>query len=266
MYPGYSPADHEYGKAAEEYGRAASAARAQGIEIKPKDFDYKIGQARGNKRKALESIEAAKPARESGSGPGSGSGSGSRSDRPATKDEGPHPKNDKIQQDAQDKPGKERDESQEPAFFIDVNPTPVDLPTMKAKLPKRNASSQDSVEEKKHKKTKNEHVGDLPGTADSNGVEFEDISQEVDARLKEKEEKGKRQGEKKKRKRDPGETAAAEFEAAAEPGKPKNKKSKKAGNPDVPNVTDVSPKKRPGADDSQEQGDGKKKKWKKNKE
>lgn len=262
MYPGYSPADHEYGKAAEEYGRAATAARAQGIEIKPKDFDYNIGQARGNKRKALESIEAAKPARESGSGPGSGS----RSDRPATKDEDPHPTNDQIQQDAQDKPSEERDESQKPAFFIDVNPTPVDFPTMKTESPKRNASSQDPVEEKKHKKTKKEHVGDLPGTADSNGVEFEDISQEVDARLKEKEEKRKHQGEKKKRKRDSGETPAAEVEAAAEPGKPKKKKSKKAGNPDEPNVTDVSPKKRPGADDSQEQGEGKKKKRKKNKE
>lgn len=266
MYPGYSPADHEYGKAAEEYGRFASAARAQGIDIAPQDLEYEIGKAKGAKRQQLGSVQAERAARESGSGSGTGSGS----ERPNNKHWKPDSTNGHAQvEDTQEKSHEEQDESEKPAFFIDVNPTPVDLPPMKAKSPKRGASSPEPVEDKKkHKKIKKKHAGDLPGTTDGKSVEYEDISQEVDARLKEKEEKRKHKTKERKHRRSSGDSAAVEAEtpsAATKPEKPKKKKLKKTDNSDLshaPEVTDSASKKRQGVDGDNEHGEGKKKKRK----
>ena len=289
MYPGYSPADHEYGKAADEYGRYASSARAQGIDVRPKDVEYEIGQSKRMKRQSLGGTGSTRTAQESGSGSGAGSGSGSGSDRPNNK----HRKHDstnghaevEAREEIHEEHHERHHESGKPAFFIDVNPTPVELPPMKDKSPKRGASSPETAEGKKHKKIKKKHTVDLPGTTDGKGIEYEDISQEVDARLKEKEERRKRKEEERKgkeeerkgkekerkRRRGSGESAAVEAEvpSAMELEKPKKKKLKKidgTNSPHVPDATDSPSKKRHGVDNDNEHGEGKKKKRKKSKE
>lgn len=291
MYPGYSPADHEYGKAADEYGRYASSARAQGIDVRPKDVEYEIGQSKRMKRQPLGGTGSTRTAQESGSGSGAGSGSGS--DRPNNKHRKHNSTNGHAEvEQAQEESHELHDESGKPAFFIDVNPTPVDLPPMKDKLPKRGASSPETAEGKKHKKIKKKHTGNLPDTTDENSIEYEDISQEVDARLKEKEERRKRKEEEKKRKeeeikpkeeerkgkeeerkrrRGSGESAAVEAEApsAIELEKPKKKRLRKSdgiNRSHVPDATDSPSKKRHGADNDNEHGEGKKKKRKKSKD
>lgn len=241
MYPGYSPADHVYGTAAMEYGSAAAKARAQGIAWKPEvDIEYRVGQGRGIKR--LKLVEMRAKNSQDGSGSGSGSGTDDSSAKPNGKihPSRPEPK-------AVDQPT----ESSQPSFYIDTNPTPVDLPFSAKKEPECTTLEPEPIEGKKPKKVKKEHEGKLPDAPPKGQVETEDITAEVDARLRQKEEKRRKKEEKKrkqeaeiavteeaasgsaddkKRKRDSEGSsgfiapASADIEAVE---KPKNKKSKK---------------------------------------
>ena len=93
------------------------------------------------------------------------------------------------------------------------------------------------------------------------GVEYEDVSAEVDARLKAKEERKKARKEEKKRKRDSGDSAVVE---AAVPERPSKKKSKIAEeNGEMGGVMSEKPmKRRQGDGGGQEAGGGPKKRVK----
>lgn len=262
MYPGYSPADHEYGKAAEEYGRAAAKARAKGIDITHPDAEYNIGQAKGVKRKTLAGIREAKAAREAARVSGLGSASDGASRKEASM---PATTNGAI---SEEKAQEATPEDEQPAFFIDTNPTPVKLPGISNHPVKRSASPPEPMEGKKHKKAKKKHDGEIPKGEESHAAEFEDISGEVDARMKEKEEKRKQREEKKRKRLSEGDsaTAADAPNAAGEIGKPKKKKPKKSDDEVLADRT--ASKKRAGEDNGEaEDEDGtQKKKRKKSKE
>ncbi|KAL8788040.1 MAG: hypothetical protein Q9195_007506 [Heterodermia aff. obscurata] len=225
MYPGYSPADHVYGEAAMQYGSAAAKAKAEGIELAPHgDLEYNIGQAKGIKRKKLAEMQSAKGSQDS-----SGSASGSGADAPSA------PNGKKPDSEKSDAKDEVKGDAAQPSFYIDTNPTPVKLP-FSSKQP---TSDPEPVEETKAKKAKKAHDGELPAQGK---IETEDISAEVDARMKEKEEKRLRKEEKKRRKEsDTSNIAAADDkkrkrESAGsssavvngeEAKKPKKKKAKK---------------------------------------
>ena len=227
MYPGYSPADHEYGKAAFEYGKAVAEARAQGIDFKPGEDpdgpEYVIGQAKGEKRKPF----GRKQGEEAGtSGAGSGSGSDAQTAR--------NTENNRSANDG----GQHARKSAEPAngdnpyFVIDTNPTPVHIPDMHQGHHKRSSadhSLSEPREEKKSKKIKTKHAESREETK----VPLEDISEEVDARLKEKEEKRKRKEEKRKRKRESEGSASGALEATNGVGKADKHVNKRAKSEEV---------------------------------
>ncbi|MCJ1281611.1 hypothetical protein MMC26_000931 [Xylographa opegraphella] len=257
MYPGYSPADHEYGKAAQEFGQQWSAARTQGIEFQPAPDgpQYNFAQSKGMKRRSLSKIGAAKVASGEGSGSGSGSGSDVAPQPAATNGARPPKQTEDTKSD-----GNEKEEAN-PYFVIDTNPTPVNLPGVSHKPLKRAPSAEALVEPAggKLKKAKTNHDGAIP-TGSEKRVEFEDISEEVDARMKEKEEKRKRKAEK-KRKRESGESIG--IAAMAESEKPKKKKSKKMEG--ETEVGETVPKKRSGSEGEEPLGEGGSKKVKKSK-
>ena len=267
MYPGYSPADHEYGKAAEEYGKAAAEARAQGIELKHPDAEYQIGQAKGVKRKTLAGgIREEKTAKGKASGVGSGSGTGSGSENPVKQK--PKQQATTNGKSSTEKVKEAAPEGENPYFVIDTEPSPVNISGMPLQPLKRSASPPEAVEAKKNKKAKKKHDGAMPKGEDTPQVKTEDISERVDARMREKEEKRKMKEEKKrKRDADDGPLAAVEqSHPAAEVERPmKTKKAKKSREEPLPDRT--ASKKRSGEGDG-DAGDeeGKKKKRKKSKE
>ena len=260
MYPGYSPADHEYGRAAEEYGKAAAEAKAQGIELKHPDAEYEIGQGKGVKRKTLAGIREAQAAKGKASGTDSGSEGPVKQKltEPATTNG----------QASTEKGQEAMPEGDNPYFVIDTKPTPVNIPGLSLQPLKRSASPADAVEGKKHKKAKKKHNGDLPKGENSQEVKTEDISEQVDARMKENEAKRRMKEEKKRKRESEGEAAAAAEEpqpsgepsaTAAEVESPKKKKAKKSG--EEARVDRTESKKRRGEDEGGvEAGEGKKKK------
>lgn len=274
MYPGYSPADHEYGAAAEEYGTFASEAKKRGEELVPEGVEYQLGQSKGVKKNGtLEQIRTAKKLKEGkDSGSGSGSGSGS-DDAPASKqvngDRKTHEnakKKQKISNGPEDGSGNE-----EPVFVVDTQPMKVNMDGINAS--KRSATPPESTEMENHKKAKKSHDGALP-SGDENEA-FEDISAEVEEKLNEKREKKKKPEEAKKRKRK--RESNGEEDMAAEPvvaasqsdgandEKPEKRKKKKSKHTMEDGEKDGS-KKRIGEDaESAENGEGKKKKKKKSK-
>jgi hypothetical protein len=178
MYPGYSPAHIEYGKAAGEFGQAIGDLKAQGVkwETPANGPEYEIGQAHGAKRKLLfkkdrtestGSEEAPKPA-------------------PA--------------QSASGDEAKEVEAVETLGFVIDTNPTPVALPGSLNKRPLENENDGKEKKKDKKKKRSKEDKGEKEPV-----IETEDISAEVDARLKAKEEKAKAKEEKKRRRESAGE-------------------------------------------------------------
>jgi len=258
MYPGYSPADHEYGKAAEEFGAQWAAAKAQGVEFQPPPDGphYEFSQARGVKRPTLAKIRAAKAAR--GEGSGSGTGSGSDAGPSGTTSTGPQPSGQSEAAKSED----EKADDSNPYFVVDTKPTPVNLPGL-SHQPAKRASEVDSPAEpafKSSKKVKTKHDEEISNPHEKR-VEFEDITGEVDARMKGKEEKRKRE-EKQKRKRESEESVEAH--AVANNDKPKKKKSKKVDGES--GVNGSASKKRHGSSDVEAAGeDGAKKKKKKSK-
>ena len=257
MYPGYSPADHEYGKAAEEFGSRWAAAKAQGLKFHPPPDGphYEFSQARGIKRPTLAKIRAVKAARGEGSGSGTGSGSDAAPSSPIST--GPQPRGQSEAAKSED----EKADDSNPYFVVDTKPTPVKLPGFSYQPTKRAPEVETPAEpaSKSSKKVKTKHDGDMANSP-GNRVEFEDITGEVDARMKEKEEKRKRKEEKHKRKRESEESVEAPTVARSE--KPKKKKIKQVNVDSV--VNGSASKKRQGFDDVETGGEsGAKKKKKK---
>ena len=270
MYPGYSPADHEYGKAAEEYGKAAAEARARGIELKHPDAEYEVGQAKGVRRKTLAELQETRAATGRASGSGSGSGTGSGSEGPIIP-ESKEPATTNGQA-STEKNQEANPQGDNPYFIIDTKPTPVKIPGTSSQPLKRSPSPTEAIEAK-HKKAKKRHDVAVPGEDDAQEVKTEDISERVDARMKEKEKKRKMKEEKKRKRDSEGEHAAAAEEAhetaeppavvpEAERPKKKKKKAKKSEEEALPDQT--ASKKRRGEDEGEaEDGEGKKKKKRK---
>jgi hypothetical protein len=220
MYPGYSPADHIYGEAAAEYGAMISEARSQGKEIKsdPNGIEYVVGQSQLSAREQLEEVKksfVAKRASQSGE---------------TSKEAG------RYQANGEPMEGIEQAADASHLFMVDSNPTPVsvlqntsDASSSKNKnkandKAKRRVSGQDElantateVLEDSHKKKKVKIVKVEEGISQSKPlVEEDDISAEVDQRLKEKEERRRRKAEK-KRKRESGSSEVGVVEAANGP-------------------------------------------------
>ena len=152
-----------------------------------------------------------------------------------------------------------------PYFVIDTNPTPVNIPVNPNRSIKRSMESQspDETAAKKSKKSKTHHGGDPVGLGTEKHVEFEDISGEVDARLKEKEEKRKRKEERKRKRQ--SESSIIDTEPVVEvieAEKPKRKKTKKLAEGLENKLTsdEAIMKKRPGSNDEGQADKGKKKK------
>ena len=246
MYPGYSPADHVYGTAAMEYGSAAAKARAQGIELKPAGgIEYEVGQGKGIKRKKLAEMRA----RSSQDGSGSGSGSGTDNAPPTTNGKTSEPKTEKSTA------AEESTATDQPAFFVDTEPTPVDLPAAE-KASKRDAP-EPVLSEAKPKKIKKKHDGKGPDAPEKGQIETEDIKAEVDERMKQKEEKRRKKEEKKRKQEAEALGAQLSEEPATASADDKKRKRDSEGSSGLPvdAVADISATDKP-----------KKKKLKKDKE
>ena len=218
MYPGYSPGHVEYGKAAAEFGRYAGEAKRKGVDIKPEGMDYKIGQSKKLSQLTLDKIRAAQ-AKTNGTGVGSESG-GSK---------------DSTEQNAAEVDSTQK--AGDDMFFMDSNPTPVNLSSTadsSAKRKVRTEPAEANPSKKQKRKHSDQATAETGGVEESTGpvnIEFEDISGEVDARLEEKKERRKRkqQGrDERKRKRESEGSAIVTAEASltADVLKPKKKKLK----------------------------------------
>lgn len=237
MYPGYSPADHIYGEAAQEFGERAAELKRKGMDLKldPTGPQYVIGQSKKPRRLSHESGQAPSTAASS-------------------------PEAQVIsRQDAEAEPmeGVEQSTSESQYFVIDSKPTPLaDLSDMQKHKNKANdkakrrvsfkeaqrveANSLNSPDALKAKKVKGATAESPAAASTSVAVQDADISEEVETRLKAKEEKRKRR-EEKKRKRESGGSSPhchAETSAISADGplgttpdeKPSKKKHKKDQN------------------------------------
>ena len=270
IHPEYFVTNNENGNAAKKHERPASATSIQGVDSKPTKFDDAFSQGTKSKRPKLG--DAGSPSAVYESSPMNATDSGSdrlvaNSPKPRTvngQDEGQTVESNRARSANVDSTA----QKQEPLFFVDVNPTPVNLAGIAIKSPKRGPSLGDNDEGKKAKKTKTYHNNDEEQfPLEKPEVEFEDISQEVDARLKEKEEKRKRRKEKKRKKSanfasDVG--APDAITTAEEPARPKKKKRLRQNHDALVETTEV--KKTSNAESDEGQSERRKKKRKKNKE
>jgi hypothetical protein len=235
MYPGYSPADHIYGEAAAEYGAMIAEARRQGKEIKsdPNGIEYVVGQSQLSAREQLEEVKKSFAAK--------------KAKRNATSTEA-----ERDQGNGEPMEGVEQTADMSQLFMVDANPTPVsalqNMPENSSSKGKNKANDkakrsvslledqanavgeapEDSHQPKRVKTAKAEEA-----TIEAKPlVEEDDISAEVDRRLKEKEERRRRKMEK-KRKRESDSSQVERVETAEEPvdetqiAKPDKKKHKK---------------------------------------
>ena len=219
MYPGYSPKDHQYGKAAEEFGKEWSEARKRGIEFDagPDGPEYEFGQSKGAKKRRLNLDESGEPGEVNGA-------------------------QTKSEQAAMDGATQEAASAQltgdDPLFFFDSNPTPVKgtghprhgLFTTDP-LP-RSDSGASSKKSKKSNDAKDKPDATKETTSNEEPViEFENIDRAVDAHLKLKQEARKNKKDH-KRKRDPESTVVAttpeadDHETTDTPAKKKKTRSK----------------------------------------
>ncbi|KAI4236799.1 MAG: hypothetical protein LQ349_002315 [Xanthoria aureola] len=265
MYPGYSTKDHH--KYDETAQNIAAEAKWRGEKSKPEGVDYELGQSKAPSSLKLEQMRATKAAP-------NGAGPGSDTLTPVA----PSDANASSKRVRFSDVSNETSKPEGQVFFMDSQPTPIDLPTSLNPSHKRKGSSQDPhaapepMEAQPTKRAKTNHADHavklddvyedkqpIPNdTAQTNGeaeqapkdfqIEYEDISAEVDQRMKEKEEKRKtknRPTEEKKRKRDSEGSTAGAVESAAktELEKPKKKKKKSKTPEDAETAGEVSPKK-----------------------
>lgn len=196
MYPGYSPADHIYGEAAQEYGERAAELKRNGMDLKldPQGPQYVVGQNKLPRRLSQEPA-VTQPASVS-----------------------PTNVHSINVRDGEGEPmeGVEQSSNEPQYFVIDSKPTPVtDLVAIQKQKNKANdkakrrvsfkeeqdvvAAGNDSSDAPKTKKLKVRRT-ESPTTIHSRpAVPEEDISGEVEARLMAKEEKRKRKEEKKRK-------------------------------------------------------------------
>ncbi|KAL8814272.1 MAG: hypothetical protein Q9223_006493 [Gallowayella weberi] len=289
-HPGYYFKTHKYGEAAQQSGNYVSQAKRNGQHIMPEGVEYESGQSKALSSSMLEQMRAKKVV-QNGTSSVSASGSGSK---PATAPRELNGASKKVRfsdlhQEASQPVGQ--------VFFTDSQPTPVNTPSTLNPPQKRKEISPDEhplepvqarpEEARLPKKAKKSHVGQ---TTESHGVredakspqistsqtkgnteqapeeiqiEYDDITAELDKRMKEKEEKRRHKDwlkEEKKRKRDSeASTAEAAVDTAAlttEVEKPKKKKKKKSRkSEDAGTVDDIKPK-RKSAVDGEEPGEG----------
>lgn len=216
MYPGYSPADHVYGEAAAEFGQEWHKAKREGhqLQLSADGPQYEFGQAKGAKKRKLEESRGGTSQSDGASQNGRGLNGNGKAQ--ASAEDG---------SDSSKNPASSQQKGN-PLFVIDTNPTPVPelhsqvggtnlaLPVLPAKPSKRAKTAPE----------------DAPA---SNGapLEHEDIEQEVDQRLKAKEERRK-QKEKKRKRHSEGDSGLPQSKAAGDSveevaPKPAKKKSKK---------------------------------------
>lgn len=113
VYPGYSPADHIYGEAAQEYGQQVFEAKQKGVDFKldPNGPEYVVGQSAKAKKDQLATVdERVRPGLAQNSD-SSENGKKESTEGDKTMETGPEPV-DGIEQPP-------------PMFFFDSNPTPV---------------------------------------------------------------------------------------------------------------------------------------------
>ena len=255
MYPGYSPADHIYGEAADEYGQQVAEAKRKGISLESNaaGVEYVIGQSKLSAKEQLEEIKKRRKIETAKS----------REENP------PSVSNENIQTQGCSVESVEQDGDASQLFMIDSNPTPVDVLQGKTDATsgskgknkandkaKRSVSVQDepvdtsakSIPTDSHKKKKAKVASDEPAEVNlpTPAIEEDDITGEVDARHKIKEEKrqktrkAEKEGKKRKRESDVSQptdkvdvaatesTNVANVERKAE--KPKKKKQKRTTN------------------------------------
>ena len=305
MYPGYSPADHQYGQAAQEFGQEWAEAKRKGADFQPAEDgpQYEIGQSKKRQKKSIEESRAelakrealrdravrregpahrmvpenqalpnSKPAeslqlpkRETGEE--AWKARAAMSEAHISQPQGNHkqqkanekrPRSKPVFEESPNIPVNAPDHSTnaEPSFFIDSNPTPVNLAGTPDPQMKRAASNEHddrmageevpTFRAKKSKRSKIDHsyaepapladnVDPNENSADATSsttasasrkveprIEFEDITAEVDARLAEKEERRKRKLEKKRKRESGNEGGKASLESVADLG-PKDK-------------------------------------------
>lgn len=186
MYPGYSPKDIVYGKASAEAGRAVGALKAQGKNWQSPAGgpEFKIGQAHGAKRSMIHEDTT-----------DTAGADGTTS--------------------AQADPEEHTTTDGEPLFYIDTNPTPVDLDGGEGGRRKKSRKDQNII------------------------VETEDISAEVEARLQAKA-KSKTKDEKKRRRDSGGDETRSVKKAKKDKSKKREVESGEEGSGDA----DGSKKKR----------------------
>jgi hypothetical protein len=202
MYPGYSPADHIYGEAAQEYGERAAELKRKGMDLKldPSGPQYVVGQNKKPRRLSHELEQTHSASVSSGSA---------------------HNAKD-HDEDGEPMEGVEQSTDVPQYFVIDSKPTPLDdLGEMQKQKNKANdkakrrvsfkeerkvvAASAKGSDALKAEKSKLSATDSMTAIDARSTAQEEDISVEVEARLKVKEEKRKRK-EEKKRKRDSGES------------------------------------------------------------
>lgn len=198
MYPGYSPADQIYGEAAQEFGEHTAELKRKGVEMKaePNGPQYVTPQRKRPRRLNQESN-------------GSQSVAGSSATAQVRNSQGGE---------TQPMEGVEQSTTESQYFIIDPKPTPLadigETPKHKNKANDK-AKRRVSFREDESSETANPNHSSVPKakkvklatddsagpTADSRSTMQEDISAEVEDRIRAKEEKRKRK-EEKKRKRD----------------------------------------------------------------
>lgn len=246
-------------------------AKDQNIDLTTTKSNGELSQSVDVKRTKLADLRAATAAHEIS--PGSENDSGSNGPEKNSSEsrvangfgKGARAENDTVESAA----GDATSEKENPFFVIDVNPTPVHLPGITMKSPKRGASFGDNDLGKKIKKKKARHTNDNEESsfAEKLAVELEDISQEVDERLKKREEKRKLKLDKKRKK---GIEISPEImvpdvtTTAEQPGRPKKKRKSRENHDALVEATDTN--KRDRVDNDQGQSESKKKRRKKHKE
>jgi hypothetical protein len=202
------------GEAAQEIERGWPKAKAQGTESKPSPNgpEYRIGRANGAKYKTSAEIRAARAAR--GMPAFSQPRAGSETSR-------------QVPNGASATEAASNGDNQH--FIIDTQPTPVNIRGFLNHPIKRPAEEAEEMETKS-KKPKTKHDGVVPGKGSREvEIEFEDITEEVDARMRKREEKRMTRGEMKKRKRESEVSVAEPAQDATKSNdveKPKRKKGK----------------------------------------
>lgn len=264
MYPGYSPADHIYGEAAQEYGQHVAELKRKGVDLEtdPNGPQYVVGQ---NKKPRRLTQELEKP---------QSTGTPSTSAQVGNGEEG----------DGEPMEGVVQSGNDSQYFVIDSKPTPVaELGESQKHKNKANDKAKRRVSfteegEVQIANTGSSSTPDLSKASETTMESFatttksdaavpdEDISGEVEARLKAKEEKRK-QKEEKKRKRESensltndqvqgSQTDASGPTETSSTEKRKKKKHKK----DVDGVTDAADAPVKAADETKSKGEKKKKK------